>query len=76
MAEERDYSCTDVNHHYLAMIHVFREGSLEFSRPVPKFLSESMSGSGLGDALAPMPGVIEKVNCSFTSALFLDFNMR
>ena len=35
--------------------------SFEFSKPVPKY---KLSGSGvgsLGDAVAPMPGVIEKV---------------
>jgi len=36
-------------------------GSYEFSLPVPKFLSMSLSVAGLGDAVAPMPGVIEKV---------------
>lgn len=36
-------------------------GSWEFSRPVPKFKLEGGSGGGLGDAVAPMPGVIEKV---------------
>jgi len=36
-------------------------GSYEFSVPLPKFLSMNMSVAGLGDAVAPMPGVIEKV---------------
>jgi len=36
-------------------------GSYEFSLPLPKFLSMNMSVAGLGDAVAPMPGVIEKV---------------
>jgi len=36
-------------------------GSYEFSLPVPKFLSATLSAAGLGDAVAPMPGVIEKV---------------
>ena len=40
---------------------IFRTGSLEFKKPVPKFQSESLGGGGLGDAVAPMPGVIEKV---------------
>jgi len=38
-----------------------KNGSFEFSKPVPKY---KLSGSGvgsLGDAVAPMPGVIEKV---------------
>lgn len=38
-----------------------RTGSLQFLKPVPKFQSESLGGGGLGDAVAPMPGVIEKV---------------
>ena len=37
-------------------------GSYEFSLPVPKFLSATLSAAGLGDAVAPMPGVIEKVS--------------
>ena len=38
-----------------------RDGSYEFALPVPKFLSASAGAGGLGDAVAPMPGVIEKV---------------
>jgi len=38
-----------------------RDGSYEFQLPVPKFMSASLSSGGLGDAVAPMPGVIEKV---------------
>jgi len=38
-----------------------KDGSLEFSKPTPKFMLEGGSVGGLGDAVAPMPGVIEKV---------------
>ena len=41
-----------------------QEGSHEFSLPVPKFLQKRAGGgAGAGDAVAPMPGVIEKVSC-------------
>ena len=40
---------------------LFSSGSYEFSLPMPKFLSMNLSVAGLGDAVAPMPGVIEKV---------------
>ena len=38
-----------------------RDGSYEFILPLPKFMSASAVGGGLGAAVAPMPGVIEKV---------------
>ena len=38
-----------------------REGSREFEKPVPKYKSAAGGGASLGDAVAPMPGVIEKV---------------
>ena len=38
-----------------------REGSREFEKPVPKYKSAAGGGGSLGDAVAPMPGVIEKV---------------
>jgi len=38
-----------------------RSGSYEFSLPVPKYLTANLALGGLGDAVAPMPGVIEKV---------------
>merc|ERR1739844_315861 len=38
-----------------------RDGSVEFSRPVPKYQLQGGSTGGAGDAVAPMPGVIEKV---------------
>ena len=38
-------------------------GSVDFKRDLPKFLSEGVGGGlGAGGAVAPMPGVIEKVN--------------
>lgn len=37
------------------------EGGLKFDHKVPKFVSERLGGGSLGDAVAPMPGVIEKV---------------
>jgi hypothetical protein len=35
-------------------------GSLTFKRAVPKFLTHQLGGGSLGDAKAPMPGVVEK----------------
>ena len=34
---------------------------MEFSKPVPKYQLQGGSSGGAGDAVAPMPGVIEKV---------------
>ncbi|XP_013419354.1 methylcrotonoyl-CoA carboxylase subunit alpha, mitochondrial [Lingula anatina] len=43
-------------------IHVFTmEGSHSLSLPVPKYLQPTKGGSSVGDAVAPMPGVIDKV---------------
>ena len=39
----------------------YRDGSYEFGLPVPKYQTANLSVGGLGDAVAPMPGVIEKV---------------
>jgi 3-methylcrotonyl-CoA carboxylase alpha subunit len=38
-----------------------RDGSYEFGLPMPKYLTANLAVGGLGDAVAPMPGVIEKV---------------
>ena len=38
-----------------------KEGSRAFDKPVPKYKSAAAGGGILGDAVAPMPGVIEKV---------------
>jgi len=38
-----------------------RAGSFDFTKPVPKYKLAGMGGGSLGDAVAPMPGVIEKV---------------
>merc|ERR1719239_1398324 len=38
-----------------------RDGSVEFSKPLPKYQLQGGSTGGAGDAVAPMPGVIEKV---------------
>ena len=38
-----------------------KEGSRAFDKPVPKYKSAAGGGGSLGDAVAPMPGVIEKV---------------
>jgi 3-methylcrotonyl-CoA carboxylase alpha subunit len=38
------------------------DGSVNFSQRLPKFLSASTGGGSLGDAVAPMPGLIEKIN--------------
>jgi len=46
-----------------------KEGSYEFGVPVPKFLTASLAAGGLGDAVAPMPGVIEKVMVEAGSAV-------
>ena len=40
---------------------MMQDGSKEFSKPVPKYKSAGVGGGSLGDAVAPMPGVIEKV---------------
>ncbi len=37
-------------------------GSLLFTQKLPNFLSQQISGGSLGSCVAPMPGVIEKVN--------------
>ena len=44
-----------------AVILYTKDGSLEFSRPLPKFKGAGSGGGSLGDAVSPMPGVIEKV---------------
>merc|ERR1711874_775534 len=36
-------------------------GSLVFERVAPKFMLDRAGGASLGDAVAPMPGVVEKV---------------
>ena len=41
--------------------YLYRDGSYEFGLPVPKYQTANLSVGGLGDAVAPMPGVIEKV---------------
>ncbi len=38
------------------------DGSVNFTQKLPKFLSQQLGGGSLGDAVAPMPGVVEKVN--------------
>ena len=38
------------------------QGSQTFNFKLPKFLSQQIGGGSLGGAVAPMPGVIEKVN--------------
>ncbi|KAL5016276.1 hypothetical protein ScPMuIL_005865 [Solemya velum] len=44
-------------------IHLFTsDGQHELKIPVPKFLEASGGGGGVDDAMAPMPGVIEKIN--------------
>lgn len=40
---------------------VIQEGHHELRLPIPKFMLASGEGGSLGDAVAPMPGVIEKV---------------
>ncbi|XP_064638144.1 methylcrotonoyl-CoA carboxylase subunit alpha, mitochondrial-like isoform X3 [Lineus longissimus] len=43
-------------------LHLFTaDGEEQFALPVPKFLSQSKGGAVTGGAVAPMPGVIEKV---------------
>lgn len=43
-------------------VHIFTKfGSYEFILPAPKFIKESGGGTTLGGAVAPMPGVIEKI---------------
>merc|ERR1719334_1303317 len=46
-----------------------RDGSVEFSKPVPKYQLQGGSSGGAGDAVAPMPGVIEKVMVEAGSAV-------
>ena len=41
---------------------MLQDGQQEFQLPVPKFMTASSEGADLGDAIAPMPGVIEVVN--------------
>eukprot|EP00090_Calanus_glacialis_P037295 TRINITY_DN6407_c0_g1_i1.p1 TRINITY_DN6407_c0_g1~~TRINITY_DN6407_c0_g1_i1.p1 ORF type:complete len:700 (+),score=246.56 TRINITY_DN6407_c0_g1_i1:52-2151(+) len=38
-----------------------KKGSFEFTKPIPKYKLAGVSSGSLGDAVAPMPGVIEKV---------------
>lgn len=42
-------------------INVLQEGQHELKLPVPKFMSSSGDAGSVADAVAPMPGVIEKV---------------
>ena len=44
-----------------AVILYTKDGSYEFGRPLPKFKGAGSGGGSLGDAVSPMPGVIEKV---------------
>merc|ERR550539_2144504 len=44
-----------------AVILYTKDGSYEFIRPLPKFKGAGSGGGSLGDAVSPMPGVIEKV---------------
>ena len=37
------------------------QGTMVFKQKLPKFLSQQLGGGSLGNAVAPMPGVIEKV---------------
>ena len=38
-------------------------GSIKFQRKLPKFLTQKSGSTGSGDsAVAPMPGVVEKIN--------------
>jgi len=37
------------------------QGTVVFKQKMPKFLSQQLGGGSLGDAVAPMPGVVEKV---------------
>ena len=37
------------------------QGTTVFKQKMPKFLSQQLGGGSLGSAVAPMPGVIEKV---------------
>ena len=54
--------CKDILMFGLALICLLaRDGSYEFILPLPKFMSAAAVGGGLGAAVAPMPGVIEKV---------------
>lgn len=36
-------------------------GAVEFKQKAPKFLTQQLGGGSLGNAVAPMPGVVEKV---------------
>ena len=46
------------------VIRMFGEnGSIKFQRKLPKFLTQKSGSTGSGDsAVAPMPGVVEKIN--------------
>lgn len=44
-------------------------GSTTFTHKLPKFLSNQLGGGSLGDAVAPMPGVLEKVNVNAGDAV-------
>jgi len=46
-----------------------RDQSWHFQHPLPKFKLEGASAAGLGDAVAPMPGVVEKVFVSEGAAV-------
>jgi 3-methylcrotonyl-CoA carboxylase alpha subunit len=46
-----------------AQVRLFtHQGSVNFAHSTPKFLSLQHGAGSLGDAVAPMPGVVEKVN--------------
>ena len=41
---------------------LFQEGSSELKMRIPKFVTQKRGGSAVGGAIAPMPGVIEKIS--------------
>ena len=55
-------------------------GSLTFKRHIPKYVTHKLGAASLGGAVAPMPGVVEKVRdvrkTTFTQILRQHFTIR
>merc|ERR1719510_1637137 len=60
------------------IIRLFGEnGSLKFQRWLPKFLTQKSGSTGSGDsAVAPMPGVVEKINVQAGDPLVVMIAMK
>ena len=48
-------------HQRFQHFNFLQDGHHELALPIPKFMTSAGGGASVGDAVAPMPGVIEKV---------------